>query len=483
MRSIRPVLHVGILTLWAAGCGDAQATPPDAAVMFDAAAPAPPCGPATGAGTQHTTAIDADETWTAAASPHVLPFDLQIRQGTLTIEACAEVRTASGHQIQVGVTSGPTTAALVAHGERLANPDGSVTTHLVTFVPDQAGTHWGSIRVFPTGRVDLEQVRLESAGEQATAQSLGGTIVAVGAGGPTLQPMVRLRSVTILGSGGLGVNLQGFAAFSDDSTDLVIHGSGAQPSSPGQDTSFPLFVTTPALHTIPPGDYTGNATDEIQVNSPFPLIVDETFRDRGLPYRIRASFSMAPLMTLAQGGLVTLTIEPGVTIRINKRGPPQSFNLGVASGDLPAEIRATRVIAAGTAARPIVFTSAEASPAAGDWGGIEWAGGPPTGNVVSHVRIEYGGGDSGTVGFGCGPGDNDALLIITNWRPDTAFIQDSIFADSLGGGIVSGWRSDQDGPILRAGNSFSNIGSGCEVARWANRTAPCPGNDSVPDCL
>src|SRR5256885_5877906 len=68
----------------------APAAPAPAATSPDAA-PTPPAGCATptGPGTEHATSITADETWTAAASPHVIVYDLDVKGATLTIEPCA----------------------------------------------------------------------------------------------------------------------------------------------------------------------------------------------------------------------------------------------------------------------------------------------------------------------------------------------------------------------------------------------------------
>jgi hypothetical protein len=239
---------------------------------------------------------------------------------------------------------------------------------------------------------------------------------------------------------------------------------------------YPIYILPPSINTLPPGTYTGNATDEILVDElSGAFAFDETFRNLGVPYRMRYGYSQRPTLSVAQGGLITLTIEAGVTMKLLKAaGNIPSFNLGSSSGDLPSQINPVRLVANGTAALPIVFTSAAAVPAAGDWAGIEYHGGPATGNVVNFVRVEYAGGDSGTSGFGCGPTDNDAGLIIRNWIPGNDFVQNSTFSNSAGGGIVLGWTSDTPRDF-KTGNTFSAIGNSCAVARWRNFTLPgCP---------
>lgn len=474
-------MHRYAYAMWAvlAACGDdgmvrpLPDSPPPPDVMV-----APPCEPPTGPGTEHSGTISADQTWTAAASPHIVTFNLSVQNATLTIEPCAVVRIRKGFMITVGATSGAT-AALVAHGESIENPGADPTIREITFERDNAAMPWGAVRAFPTGRVDFERVHLSGGADPDTAQNLGGTIIGSGRGGNMgTTPNVRLVDVTIEGSAGFGVNMNGRATFTADSTNLTITGSGQMPSTSGTDNRYPISVEGPAVSTIPVGTYSGNALDAIRVAAAASLLDSEiTFRNRGLPYHIENSFSMSPQQPASAGGLSTLTIEAGVTIAFAPAGSGNIYSLGLGSsnGDLPQNIWPVRLIAQGTAAAPIVFTSRAATPAAGDWTGIEFHGGAATGNVLSHVRIEYAGGDSGTSGFGCGPGDNDAALIIRNWRPDDAFISDSTIANSAAGGIVSGWITDLNGPNLDVGNNtFTNIANGCNVSRWRNVNGTCP---------
>lgn len=454
------------------GCGSTSAGNPDGGNPDGAATS--DCPAPTGAGTMHTGTIAANETWTAAGSPHNVTSDVQIRGATVTIEPCAIVQIARGRSITIGENSGAP-ASLVAHGTSDASG-----MHLkeIDFVPATAGDHWGMIRLFPTGSVDFELVGLSGGGDPSTAQASGGTIVAQGPGQPgPLKPMVRVRSVAIVNSGGFGVNLQSFAAFTADSDNLVIQGAGSLPSSSSIDTSFPIYVWTPAVQTIPAGTYTGNKKDEILVNQGIGASsFDETFHDRGVPYHLRSTLTVAPKQSAAMGGLQTLTLDAGVTLKFEKSGSsvPLELGLGVSSGGTADAIYPTRLVADGTA-KPIVLTSAQAAPAPGDWVGIKWNGGPATGNVIRNVTVEFAGGFSGTANFGCGPAQNDAAVIITNWRPDDAFIQGSTFSSSAGAGVVSGWISDLSGPDFKTGNTFTGIGNGCAVSHWKRMTTTaCP---------
>lgn len=87
---------------------------------------------------------------------------------------------------------------------------------------------------------------------------------------------------------------------------------------------------------------------------------------------------------------VTLSIAPGTTVRFKKIGAEGDRNLfGLDSPYyLQAEIIVTgRLIARGTAARPILFTSAELKPQPADWAALNFLG--SEGNVVENCRVEY----------------------------------------------------------------------------------------------
>jgi parallel beta-helix repeat protein len=87
---------------------------------------------------------------------------------------------------------------------------------------------------------------------------------------------------------------------------------------------------------------------------------------------------------------VTLTIAPGTVVKFRKIAPASDRNLfGVDSPYYPqTELIVTgRLIARGTAEKPIVFTSAESKPQPADWGALNFLGGE--GNVVEWCRISY----------------------------------------------------------------------------------------------
>jgi len=423
------------------------------------------CAPPTGAGTLHGSLVPGDH-WTVAGNPHIITFDVTLASGTLTLDPCVVVRVREGFNIRIGNNPGGSPASLVAVG---------APSLPIIFESEDPTKYWGSLRIIATGSANLESVTLRHAGNAATAQSFGGALQVLGDGiGTALTRNARVKNVRIETSATFGLNIQSSGGLTADSSGLVIFDSGRTPGNLAIDTSYPVFVNPPSINTLPSGTYTGNAKDAILVGDQGVVAADERFRNLGVPYRMRFGYTQLPALPSLQGGLSILEIDAGVTIKfLNTVGNTWSLNLG-AYGGQPADVSPVRLIANGTLAQPIYLTSAAAAPAAGDWGGIEWHGGPDTGNVMNFVHVEFAGADSSTSGYGCGPVDNDAALIITNWVPGADFVQNSTFSNSAAGGIVLGWSSNSVHDF-KTNNTFTAIGNGCAVARWQD---PPPG----PNC-
>ena len=97
------------------------------------------------------------------------------------------------------------------------------------------------------------------------------------------------------------------------------------------------------------------------------ISADTTWTLSGSPYVVTGA------VTVAGGGAPTLTIEPGVEVRFGSNG-----QLNVGSGASPGTL-----VANGTAAAPILFGSAAATPAPGDWTMLRFQG--PTSSATSYV--------------------------------------------------------------------------------------------------
>ncbi len=406
--------------------------------------------------TVHKGDVTGEEVWTADASPHLVDATVSVRNGAkLTIEPCAEVRLAAGASIQVAYPITPNTGALIAEG---------TAKRPIRFV-GKDGARWGSVAIHAPGTARLAHATFDNGGG-ADFQH-GATLVAYGDGVDGADPLLFVDNVTIAKSLGTGAWLQRGATFVEGSRELFIRESGST------DEPYPLEIEEHAMGAVPSGSYTGNAKDEILIDprggqvAGSGLLDDATLRDRGVPYHVGRSLGHSLLI----GGrtdkkLVTLTIEAGVEMRF-ERGAAlkvQHFT------NLEPSTAALRAL--GTAAKPIVFRSAEPAPAAGDWRGIWFGGVPGATNQIDHVRIEHAGYDCGCILSTCSAIAEHEGAVIFTAQPPSAFITNTVFASVAGHGITQGF----DGSFVdfRPTNEFGVTGCAQTRPRESDTTCPAP---------
>jgi hypothetical protein len=410
------------------------------------------CAKPTSGPTSHSGSINT-ETWTADKSPHMIPFDMTIN-GTVTIEPCAEVLLAK--QVTLSVAA---TGRLVA--------DGSATKP-IHIGPSVAGAAFAKIRAFSGGTIHMSYVNVDGGGDpQNTLPYLTGTFDLQGADQtqPT-QPTFFVDHVLVRDSKSGGIVIRDGAGFAPGSTDLTVTGS----------LQYPVNIWSRAVGSLPSGKYIGNATDEIllpAVSGNETISESTTMHDRGVPYRVGHPTSLATLrVDVVPNGKtpVTLTIEPGVVLRFKKGGV---MNIVSAVGTSPA---LGSLVAIGTAARPIIFTSAEPSPAAGDWLGIWYGLQPSAVNRTDYARIEYAGGLSSSGSDACNPvpigKQNDAAIRIFGVPAQGQFVTNTTIYFSAVNGIDRGWRNDFK-PSFLPTNTFIGIGK-CTETYPKDTNGACP---------
>jgi hypothetical protein len=405
------------------------------------------CPKPTGGPTEHSSSVGT-ETWTADKSPHVLPYDTSIT-GTLTLEPCAEVLLGDKKTVTVGAGG-----ALVAEG---------IVTKPIHIGARDLTKPFAQIRALNGGTLRFAHATIDGGGDPLnTNGDLTGTIYAQGADQalPT-QGTVFVDHVTIAGSKSNGLTLVNGAGFAPGSQELQVTGAA----------QFPMSIWSRAIGTVPSGKYTGNAVDEIVMpgsGGASAMQEDGTMKDWGVPYRVGDSLSFGILLVERQGspGVATLTIEAGVKVRVKKGGHIQVQRF---SGTTPAQ---GALVVNGTAAKPVVFTSAEATPAAGDWLGV-WFGLLPAANdKMDYARIEYAGGLSSSGSEACNsPGTNDAAIRIFG-VPAGAFVTNTTIVNSAGHGIDRGWRDDAKTDFL-ATNTFTTV-AGCRQSYPRDTNGSCP---------
>jgi hypothetical protein len=370
----------------------------------------------------------------------------------LTIEPCAEVLI--GSQLNLAVES---TGKLVAEGT--ANKPIHIGAIDTAKPFAKISVHGGTAR--------LAYVNIDGAGDPLNIiPDLTGAIDLQGTDGslPT-QPTLFVDHVTITGSKSNGIVLRDGAGFVAGSTDLTITGSA----------QFPISVWSRAIDGIPSGKYTGNTRDELLIPAiglAESMKESATMHERGVPYRIGNQGSAGTLYvgsTATGAPVATLTIEPGVKILVKKGGV---IYIEPASLSTPAR---GALIANGTAAKPIVFTSLEAAPAAGDWKGIWFNALPDPADKMDYTRVEYAGGTNGTISGACNtPGPNDGAIRIFG-PPAGQFVTNTTIVSSASHGIDRGWRGTATDFL--ATNTFTSVAR-CKQSYPKDTNGGCP--TSVP---
>lgn len=435
------------------GCSSSGAAPPlagDPPPAPEAACPAPSTTP-----TPHAGDVLENQVWTAAASPHVVTGDVNVRSSArLLIEPCAEVRFAPGAHLFVAYPGTPSAGALVAEGTA-ARP--------IRFVGD-GGARWASVSVHAPGTARLAHVFLSGGGGGDFEES--STIAVWGDGDDGADPLLFVDHVTVEGSLGTGVWLHRGASFAAGSRDLVVTRSGSDAAP------WPVQVDEHGVGTLPTGRYRENRVDAILLTpaggsaAGAGMLEDATLRDLGVPYLVgREPEQRLKIGGRVDGRAVTLTIEAGVELRFAEGS---GIDVQTHTSDQPSTA-ALRVL--GTRERPVVMTSAAANPRPGDWRGIWYGGVPRAENRIEHARIEYAGGPCSCILNTCSEITRHDGAIVFTAEPPSAFVHDTTFRAIAGHGVTQGF----DGRFVdfKATNTFDSV-SGCAQTRPRNVDTSCP---------
>jgi len=267
-----------------------------------------------------------------------------------------------------------------------------------------------------------------------------------------------LQDVTVQRGSTYGVLLDLGATFSPTSKNLTITD---QPTAP-------MRIGFRNIDAVPTGKYTGNGHDVIEVDPDVTgLIRSATVHPRDVPYLMGLQDDNGHFAVgLDTGAAGTLTIEPGVTMQFRPHNPLEIYKTGT-------------LVARGTAADPIVFTSGEATPAAGDWSGIQFIDVPSAASVIDHAVVEYAGDNYQSLGATCNVsasgGSSSYGAIAFAERPATALVTNTLIAHSLHNGIDRVWTGS---PLdFTPTNTFTDNAE-CKQSYPVPSTGACP--DPVP---
>jgi hypothetical protein len=408
--------------------------------------------PTQGPTIHEASAIEADETWSADASPHIVTGFIAVRRATLTIEPCAVVQFEDPYAgFTIAYPGSPTTGRLVAEG----------TADKPILFEGKDRARWGHILVEAGGEASLAHLTIQDGGGY---EPRGGSLYVYGDGTLPTRRDVKVDHVTVRESLGAGVVLDRLGAFTAHTDALTITASGSE------EMPYPLYTDEHGLHTLPRGAYTGNVVDKIYVNPTSHLAESATMKNVGVPYQV-GSFPEDDFVVASgdEAAPAILTIEAGVRIEMH---PGTTFAAEHFTGEFAAS---GAIVAEGTAEEPIVFTSSAASPAPGDWRGLWFGGVALDANRFEHVRLEYTGADCGCILIGCSdiPGYEGAVIF--SQQPPRAFFSNSTIAHGSANGVVLGYRGSEID--FREGFTFEAL-EGCE------QTAPHPGScpNPLPAC-
>jgi len=417
------------------------------------------CGTPNGTVVNHAANITASETWAGEGVTHMVPTSIGINGSAIvTVQPCALVALGQGASISVNAN-----AKLLAAG--------TSNTRFVSFLRADINQPWGILRgTSATSLIELHWTLLQGGGAFGGQYNNPGIAVAGASYSSPPAPVLKVDNVIIESPQGVGVYLDANAAFTADSTGLLITGA----------SGYAVMTTMMALGSLPSGTYTGNGIDEIFIIGPNANVFgDLTIHDRGIPVRIQTgSLRVAPAGTSTTP--VTLTLEPGVVLKFPKSSPttPGARVIFGSNGNSPNNVVGV-LNAIGTPAKPIIFTSGEAVPAPGDWVGL-WLN-TASGSRLDNVVISYAGAFSGIVSNNCRPNNtpDDAALIVgdfeTQYVPPANLITNSRIDNSASYGIDAIWQSGFfNDPNLTASNVFQN---NARCAQTYNAVTPpgiCP---------
>ena len=428
-------------------------------LLVAAASQSASCPALNGKGITHQSDITANETWAGDGTVHRIAFGITVRPGaTLTLAPCAIVNVNPG--LVLTVTGTPAAPAKLVSQGTAARP--------VRVTSAVAGQPWGMWRgLSAQSTFDLSHTTFENGGRggfHGTALSLRG------GGRPEADaiPVLRADHLTISGSVGTGLVMESGAAFTSDSTQLIVRGGG---SGGAVQDGYAIEINPIAAGTIPTLTGTGNAHDAIRIAAPSLYISrDLTLKDHGIPYYF--VFDRVRVTDAAGTTTPTLTIEPGVQLRFDDYLQIGFFNRGVSN-------QPGKLIAVGTAAKPILFTSSKTTPAPGDWPGVYLLN--AAGSRMENVRIDYAGGPNGITSANCKPGgttDAAALFIAFDnaYVPAASDFAGVTISNSRSHGINAMWTAAGGLPDVTPGFRFEAI-NGCQQtrSRMPNGCVPSPG--------
>jgi len=366
----------------------------------------------------HTGAIASDQTWCAADNPHHLSGSVTVAPGvTLTIEA--------GAMIQADATN----IALIVQGHLEA---AGAVTQPITFTSqlDSGPGQWSGI-TFDGGTGALRHAIVRYAGERIYTCPSGVNSAAISA--------VNVQTGTVIIEDS---QILDTARYNNDDHGLCVKDSRVVVSN----TLFSGIGDDPNQREF--AIFIGGATSDVRLsglrleNNIYNQVALSPDALTGHDLTLNAQPAMDGYRLLREGDIVvpqgvTLTIEPGVMVRVGAVNDPWASL--VVRGHLQAM---------GAEAAPIIFTSPwDSGPY--EWAGITFDGGTGT---LRHAIVR----NSGTASYGV-PGYS-AGIVALNVQTGTVTLEASEILTSTGGPNNNTGLYVKNSHVVVSDTRFSNIG-------------------------
>jgi hypothetical protein len=338
----------------------------------------------------------------------------------------------------------------------------------VYFQNNDANMSWGSLEGYnANSHIQLNYVLIAGGGATSVG-TRNATIEMHGTSNTALpDPVLKVNAVRITDMQGTGIYLDN-AAFTTDSENLWIIFC----------PDYAMAMSAMALGSIPTYTGTSNVHDEALVVGNANIFADMTIHSR-LPAHFHTAGVRVAGGPPSFAPTVTLTLDAGVVLRFeNVSGSPTMMTFGT-NGQ--AQDQNGVLIANGTPADPVVFTSGVDSPtvASDYWAGI-WLL-TSNGSLLQNVVFEFAGGDANVGPVNCGPFDpsinqqarHTAPLLVGDgtdqqYIPPANLITGSIFRFNIGNfAIDSVWENPTRvfGPSLHNDNNFISQGQFCPQSK------------------
>lgn len=243
-------------------------------------------------------------------------------------------------------------------------------------------------------------------------------------------------------------------------TDISLAAGHTITPAPGVPQNF----TNPVVYTVKRPDNT-TTTWTVAVGSPAVVVTDIT---QSVTWTADKVYTIDSDVTISNNSV--LTIQPGTVIKFGANG---SLSIGYGSN--------ATILANGTAANPITFTSSAALPAAGAWEGLTFYDKTLSNSVLSYCNILYAGKNSsyGAVNLldcdiamnNCTISNSGSYGIYTTYSNNkggfTTFDNNTINATANYGIVMNAQKISS----LGTGNTFTNI-KGISITGDYNSSTP-----------